>query len=93
MVFKFAQTAGIVAPPGGYSALDLEALKLLRLVMEHDDDVLYLLQWLESGLHIDYLRTRLPVLLASFGQGAGLLMPNGTARPGYYEVAKMFKQW
>ena len=93
MVFKFAESAGIVPPPGGYSALDLEALKLLRLVMENNDDVLYLLQWLESGVHLQYLRTRLPVLLESFQQGAGLLMLNGTARPGYYELAKMFREW
>lgn len=91
MFFKFASTEGIVVPPGGFSALDIEALTLIRLVMEKKDNVLYLLRWFETGIHFDYLRTRLPVLLECFSQGAGVLMLNNTARPGYYELQSIFR--
>jgi len=88
--FKFEAQTGIQPPPGGYSKLDLEALKLLRLVMSHNEDPLYLLEWLGSGLHLDYLEHRLPLLLKAVSQGFGVLQSDGTPRPAYYELQKIF---
>ena len=93
MYFKFAESPGIVAPPGGFSALDLEALKLIKLVMTHDENVLYLLEWLSGGLHLDYLEDRLPALLQGFLGGTGLLQMDGTPRPAYETIKKLFASW
>jgi hypothetical protein len=91
MYFKFQKQSGIVAPKGGYSELDKEALKLISKMMSHDEDPLYLLEWLVHGLHLDYLEHRLPIVLEAYSQGAGLLMLNGTKRPGYYALESIFK--
>ena len=93
MYFKFQRQSGIVPPPGGYSDLDLEALKLIAMVMSNNENPIYLLEWLQSGLHLQYLEHRLPILLSSIQQGFGLITLDGKYRPGLYELKKIYESW
>lgn len=93
MFFHFVRATGIRAPPGGYNALDLKMLDILQQVQRDNFNPLPILEWFESGVHLQYLEHRLPLLLKSFEDGGGVLFMNGTRRAGFYELQRIFNKY